>query len=151
MMRNEIMDGEYLQPASASGTVTGFGAAASGLVSGIRNGDIVLDVPGTEQWLRRFDELIAELKSIQVQLRVAARDIAQSHRPADEPLSSQIIRKIIDRLSGESDSFHAALDQVTTGLADIQVALGQALTAHVEADQAAADDLNRLQGGTQLG
>jgi hypothetical protein len=153
--RNALTPGEHLQPAAGpawvGGTISGFGTAAANLVSGIRSGDIRLDVTDTEAWLRRFDELVEAVNKQRRELRRAALHTASDTSLGTFELSEQIRAKLADRLGGDKGSFAVALDEVHGGLKDAHVALREALSAHVASDEAGADTLNEVRGGTQLG
>jgi len=155
MARNDLTPGEYLQPAagpaSLSGTISGFGDAAATVVSGIRSGDIRLDVDDTEAWLTQFSELIDDVNQQRWRLYSAARQAANDTSLGSFELSDQIRAKIADRLGGARGSFAVALDEAYRGLNDIHTSLRAALATHLAADQAGADALNRIQGSAELG
>jgi len=132
---------EYLSSGSQlQGTVTD-------LISGIRAGDIALDVPNVQAWLEQFSGL-TELVAAQGQrlLRESVR-VATDLSLGSFELSTQIRHKMSDRI-GADGGLAPAIDEVAQALRDIHHALHSSLVTHTESDQTNADTLTRIaQGG----
>lgn len=154
MAQDEYTAAELLQPAAAvPGVMTGnisapgLAGAVSGIVSGIRHGDIKLDVPDIQAWLATFDELITIVAAQRDQLRRDAYWAASDQSLGNFPLADQIRAKLADRMGDAPGGFARAMDEVVQALRAIHRALQSSLVTHAESDEASAELLKRLVAG----
>lgn len=154
MTRNEYTTTAYLQPAAVTGDIaasTNSGSSLQGsvtsIVSGIRDGDITLDVPNVEAWLNKFDELAKIVAAQRLQLHQDAAFVTGDLSFGDFILSDQIRTKMSDRIGNADGGLGHAIDEVAVALRDIHQALRSSLVTHTESDEANADVLTRIAQG----
>ncbi len=117
---------------------------AGDLVSGIRHGDITLDVPNVEAWLDKFDELVKIVFTMSLRLRQDAVAVFQDRSLGEFGLSDQIRAKMVARLGGADGSLALAAAEVAEMLGDIQRALRGSLLTHTESDEANTEILTKI-------